>query len=457
MKTLFPFQELGRDFLALRANAILADDMGLGKTLQAIEAMKMLNIQRGVILCPLGVRRTWLKTLRDQHPTAFLKEITSPGIVPEQNAINIINYDIVWREPLIKELKQLRFPVLICDESHFLKSIDAKRTKYVLGKGGIYNGCQRRWMMTGTPVLNRPIELYPVLRSICPEKLGDFQDYYKYAYKFCAAYQDTFGFNTSGASNLKELANILAPFMLRRMKEEVLPDLPSITYEKIYLDPTAKIVSLSKQEKEDMAAAPSIRQAIGLLKVKPAIVHIEELLATKNKILVYTWHKAVYHALHDHFGKKSVLFTGEESIDAKEKAKEDFIKDPNIKVFIGQLDAVGVGTDGLQEVCDTCLFVELYDVPGKIKQACDRLRRIGQDQKVLAQFLVVEESVDEDIVNHLVDKSKNINVILKEGKEVCFVTTHCAVCRGQKEMKELKRVAGLSVCKDCRPKLECIA
>lgn len=453
MKTLLPFQEIGRDFLAMRKAAILADDMGLGKTLMAIEAMKTLGITRGLIVCPLSVRRTWVKVLQDQYPGVFVKEITKTDSIPHRNAFNIVNYDIVWREPLAQYL-DVSWPILIADEAHFLKSITAKRTKKLLGKGGVYGYCDYKWMLTGTPVLNRPIELYPVLRCLCPDRLGAFRDYYRYAYKFCAAFRDTFGFNADGASNLGELATLLAPVMLRRMKEEVLTELPDVIYEKIYLDPSDKLMQLvRKEEQADITAVPSIRHALGLLKIKPAIEHLEELLLTKNKVVVFTWHKEVAHGIKNHFSGRAVLHTGEESVDQKERAKTDFISG-RANVFIGQLEATGVGVDGLQASCDTCVFVEMFSVPGKIRQAVDRLRRIGQTNSVLAQFLVAEESKDEEIIDSLVEKSANIKLILNEKGGPKFIHCNCDVCKRPKEIADLKRVDGLSVCKTCENLME---
>lgn len=454
MKTLMPFQETGRDFLAMRPDGLLGDDMGIGKTLQAIEAAKKCGIKKGLVVCPLSVRRTWVKVLNDQYPEVFVKELTTTRAIPHSGSFNVINYDLVWREPMIKML-HTNWPLIILDESHFLKSIEAKRTKAILGKGGLYNVCERRWALTGTPILNRPIELYPILRALWPERLGDYKNYYRFAYQYCAGFKDTFGFNATGASNLGELARIVGPIMLRRMKEEVLDQLPDIIYEKIYLDPTDKLNALTEKEKSvDISEVKSIRKAVGLVKMHAAIIHIEDVLLTKSKIVAFTWHKDVAHGLKDHFKDRAVLFTGEESIDEKEKAKEAFIQYPGVQVFIGQLEAAGIGIDGLQLVCDTCIFVEMYSVPGKIKQAIDRLRRIGQERGVLAQFLIAENSIDEKIVDALVAKGKNIKTILNEKGGAAFVKCRCDYCKRLKEIAELKRVENMSVCKNCEKLME---
>jgi len=451
---LYPFQIVGRDFLASRKSAILADDMGLGKSYMAMEAIKKLGLKNGVIIVPQSIRHTWYKIFQEQLPGLHVKEIFNTRSLPEPDAFNIVNYDIVWRGRLLPDFLASPWDIIVADESHYLKNIIAKRSKAVLGKKGIYKNATYCWLMTGTPVLNKPIELFAPLRALVPDILGKEADYMRYAYKYCDAFQDHFGFNVEGASNLKELARILAPVMLRRTKEEVLPELPPAIYEKIYLDGTKELMKQTDAEIVSPRSA-SIKKAIGLLKVKPAIKHIEYLLETKNKVVVFTWHKAVAAELNAHFGERSVLYTGDESTKQKDANKEHFIKDESCQVFIGQLNAAGIGLDGLQKVCDTAVFIEMTGVPGKIKQAVDRLRRIGQDDTVLAQFLIVEDSIDEEVVNKLIEKSKNINKIMQEeGKEV-FVKSSCKMCGKDKELHELKRAAGLSVCMDCGRKLNC--
>jgi SWI/SNF-related matrix-associated actin-dependent regulator 1 of chromatin subfamily A len=462
MIRLMPFQEIGRDFLCLRANAILADDMGLGKTFQILEAIKKLGLQSGIIVCPQSIRRSWVKRTREQMPLAFIKEITSSQVIPDPSAFNIVNYDIVWKEPLRSHLLQGQWPVLVCDESHALKNIDAKRTKFVLGKKGLYQRCERVWLATGTPVLNRPVELYAPLRALFPTFLGKYTSYYDYAYKFCAGYQGTFGFDATGASNLEELCRILKPIMIRRLKSEVVKDLPPVTYDKVYLDPSDKLMRLIEQERKEFSAKKLIgetsttRQAIGVIKVQAAIKHIRELLETKPKIVVFVWHKAVVEALMEEFGTQAVKYTGSESTSQKEEAIARFQKDPGTKVFIGNIKSAGIGVDGLQHVCDTALFIEMSYVPNEIKQAIDRLNRIGQKSPVQVQFLIAEKSIDEDLIDSLTQKAKNINIIMDEQKEVAFVDTKCRMCTTLTEIKNLKRVVGMSICPDCQKRMECV-
>lgn len=462
MITLKPFQELGRDWLTLRKNAILADDMGLGKTYQVLEAIKKLRLQSGIIICPQSIRRTWALRVREQIPNAFINEIRTSKYIPDPGAINVVNYDIAWKEPLITLFKEQQWQFLVCDESHYLKNIEAKRTKAILGKKGLYGQCEYRWFVTGTPVLNRPIELYPALRSLFPLYLGKYKNFYDYAYKFCAGYQGTFGFDCTGASNLELLSRILQPIMLRRMKKEVQKELPEVTYEKIYLDPSDKLIRLTEDERKNFNAKKllgeisSLRRALGVIKCQAAVHHIKDLLEEKDKLVIFVWHKDVAQTIAQAFPKEYVLYTGSESPAQKDTAIRKFRDDKGLKLFIGNLKSAGIGVDGLQYVCDTCIFVEMSYVPGEIRQAVDRLSRMGQENPVLAQFLIAENSVDEDVINSLTEKSRNINTIMQERRDVAFVETRCGFCKKVTELKKLKRVLKLSVCSDCEKNLRCI-
>ena len=456
MKIPYPFQVIGRDFLANRTEALLADDMGLGKTLQAIEAIKARGLTKGIIVCPHAVRRQWVKNIREQYPTAFVKELTKKESVVEPNAINVINYDIVWRPPIKTNLKNIQWEFIICDEAHFLKAWDSNRTIACLGKQGLYRSCTRRWMLTGTPVLNRPVELYPMLRALAPYLLGEYTDYYKFAKRFCGAFMDhRNNLDVSGATNLAELAVLVRPFFLRRLKTDVLSELPPIIYEKIYTDRTDKIIQAYKHLEQEIGDVASLRRAVGIIKTKQTIEHITDVLTTKEKVLVFAYHKDVVDAIVAAF-PGSVQYTGGENAKQKEEAIRRFISDNSCRVFVGNIKAAGFGIDGLQEVCDHCIFAEISYVPGELNQAVDRIYRIGQTKPVTVQFIVAEDSMEEDIINSVTSKSKNIKTILQEGGEIRFVGVECAYCQERVELKDATRVAQITVCKKCKREMECL-
>jgi SNF2 family DNA or RNA helicase len=250
MKELLPFQKIGVDFLLSRNGfkhrkaKLLADDMGLGKTIQALAAASELGRRsntRILILCPHSVRANWASECSDMlpgKPVQILKGIESAQDSTLESAeILICNYEIFFKYlSLIKSnflFKNLEsgYNIFVVDEAQYLKGVTSKRTLSVLGKDGILTEMQYIWFLTGTPVPNRPIEFYPILYAAAVDVIKDYKSYEAFAYRYCAAYRDEYNeLNASGASNIEELNAALnaSGFMLRRMKEEVLADLPEL-------------------------------------------------------------------------------------------------------------------------------------------------------------------------------------------------------------------------------------
>lgn len=455
MKTLYPYQEEGVNFLTTRRAGLLFDDMGLGKTCQAIEAMKRLKVVKGVVVCPLAVRHQWIKNIQEQYPGVFINEIKTKRDKPVRNAINVVHYDIVWRSPLVRHLKCFMWDVVIFDEAHFLKNWNSRRTISLLGRDGMYNYGRYIWCLTGTPILNRPIELYPILRGLAPTALGKYAEYNTYAKYFCNAYYDAYNkFNVNGAAHLNILASIIKPLYLRRTKSEVLQQLPEITYEKIYTDSTEKIIRANSGILKETEDVLSLQRMLGIIKTPITIEHIRDVLETKGKVVVFTVHKDVATNINIAFKECSVMYTGDETSTEKAAAVAKFINDKDCKVFIGNIKASGFGIDGLQKVCDIVIFAEISYVPGEIRQAVDRIHRIGQNRRVLVQFIITENSMEEQIIDKLTAKSNNIGDILQEGGMEGFVEVQCYACKNRIKIKNAVRIGKVTVCGKCLKEME---
>jgi SNF2 family DNA or RNA helicase len=159
------------------------------------------------------------------------------------------------------------------------------------------------------------------------------------------------------------------------------------------------------------------------------------------------------------FPGKCVRHTGAESPQEKERSIRRFVTDPTVQLFLGNIKSTGFGVDGLQEICDTAVFVEMSYVPEEIKQCIDRLNRMGQKSPVQVQFLIAENSVDEKVLGTLTEKASNINIIMGgggAGREAEFVATRCGSCGKITEMTKLKRIMKISVCPECRKNMECL-
>ena len=197
--------------------------------------------------------------------------------------------------------------------------------------------------------------------------------------------------------------------MLRRTRD-VLPDK---TLQKIYM-PFSKTIEkylFTGSETE------SIRRKIGIGKVEPSAEHITNILESEHKVVVFAYHTDVILGLKEKLKKFNPLaLMGSTPSKMRQAVIEKFINNRDSRVFIGQIQAAGVGIDGLQHAASLAVFVEITHTPGEIKQAIGRLYREGQKRPCLFQFLMVEGTVDEQVLDSTLFKDKNIKTIMKDEK-----------------------------------------
>jgi SWI/SNF-related matrix-associated actin-dependent regulator 1 of chromatin subfamily A len=234
-----------------------------------------------------------------------------------------------------------------------------------------------------------------------------------------------------GADNLEELQELMrSRFMVRRLKKDVLTELPAKRRQVIVLEPKPQLAKLVAKEvitynehAEKLKAqdAPTelalefeglsdMRKKIAVKKVPYAVEHIKELLNETNKVVVFAHHHEVIDALHEAFGQSAVVIDGRVSLDERQKAVDRFQTDKDCQVFIGGIQAAGVGITLTS--ASTVVFVELDWVPGNVSQAEDRCHRIGQKESVLVQHLVLEGSLDERVVEVIIQKQEVIDKAL---------------------------------------------
>lgn len=409
-----PYQVTGAHFLASNTGAILADEMGLGKTAQAIEAMKQVG-GKVLIVCPASLKLNW----RDEIMAWGLPEpfvVFSGNIEPAD--ITIINYDILKKNK--KFLINQEFNVIVFDEAHYLKNPQTNRTKAAMALTA-----KHRWMLTGTPILNRPIELWPLLFMCDPATWANKR---KFIDRYCdPKIISTNGFkhwDINGASNAEELAERLAPMMLRRMKMDVLDDLPEKTRQVILFPPDSREVKDAiKIEREAasklkgaeyLGAIASARRMLGEAKIEASIEHIKNVLEETAKVVVFAHHKVVINRLFMGLSAYSpVMITGETSSVERHRVVERFQKQ-DARVFIGNLQAAGTGLT--LTAASVAVFVEQDWTPGILAQAEDRIHRIGQKANALIQYLVFDGSLDANMAKTVARKEETINTIVKRSE-----------------------------------------
>ena len=380
-KILKPFQQAGAQFLASRYHALLADEMGLGKTVQAIAAAQEVGARDVLVVCPASVRSNW---------ESEIEECFAQGPRPNWNIVSY-NGAVNYRDDMARV-----WDLLILDEVHFLKTPESQRTQAIFGnKTGIARRAKRIWGLTGTPVLNRPRELYPILKTLASPAIAPYDSFPKFTQRFCGAYFDGRGINTKGASHLDDLSSRLSSFMLRRTKEEVLPELPPRIVTRVALDLTAEDLepvyaeesNISNREAylspthEDYAALGDLARLLrvtGEAKVRGTAEFVRDILETEEKVVVFAYHRSVIERLSEELtGYGVVQYHGGMNDKEKASAVQEF-KGVGKRIFVGQITAAGTGINGLQEVCSCCVFGELSWVPGVMDQAMGRLHRMGQ-------------------------------------------------------------------------------
>jgi len=274
--------------------------------------------------------------------------------------------------------------------------------------------------LSGTPILNRPVEFWSILSILRPDvffnKMG-------FMYRYCGARRTPWGWDFKGATNTIELNEILSEsVMLRKRKEDVLKDLPDkifnvVTFDgdlKDYRANESRLYGMEGPMSSFLAEFNKLRTLAFEVKKNAVVKWIQDFIDTGTKLVVFAVHHKTIDFLMDKF--HAVKIDGRVSMKDRQKAIERFQVDDNVMLFVGNIEAAGVGIDGLQNVCSNVAFVELPWVPGSVDQASDRVHRIGTKDSVSVYYLIAEGTIEEDIAKALDSKREVLRNVL-DGKE----------------------------------------
>jgi len=427
--TLYPFQQKGVGFLeAKRGRALIADEMGLGKTIQALAWLQLHpELSPVIIVVPASLKLNWEREIETWMTNTGTVQILN-GTTPYKiiGDIVIINYDIIFA--WIAEIKRLKPQVMILDEVHYIKNNQAKRTKAIKRLGKFIPHVIG---LSGTPIVNRPIEIYNAVNII---DRTIFPSQWDYTEKYCARKYNGFGYDVSGASNTEELNyKLVNTIMLRRLKKDVLPDLPDKVHSYIpieldnveeYKYAETNFVSFVRQYKGKEAAvrasnAQALAEIEGLKqlavkgKLKQCINWIRDFLESDEKLVVFATHKFVIEELMKAFPKITVKVDGSVTGKNRQLAVDSFQKLSTVRLFVGNIKAAGVGIT--LTAASNVAFIELPWTPGDLVQAEDRVHRIGQKNSVNIHYLLASETIEERIAK-LIDKKRKILDSVLDGK-----------------------------------------
>jgi len=427
---LFPFQKAGVAFIeAHEGRVVIGDEMGLGKTAQALAWLQLHpELRPAVIVCPASLKLNWEKEVRMWLPDPSVEILQGKKPYPVSADLLIINYDILsnWVDALV----ELKVKAIVFDEVHFLKNKGTARTKAALKLG---KKCKHILALSGTPIVNRPVEFFNCLNLLRPDLWPSF---WQYAQRYCGAVHNGYGWDFTGATNTEELHKKLTrTVMIRRIKKEVLKDLPA---KRRVVVPT-EIDNLSDYQwaEEDfagwlrsnkdrvlgertlsakaLAKIEYLKQLAAKGKMTGVIEWIQNFLDSGSKLVVFATHHEVIDRLKEEFKGVAVKLDGRDSAKTKQAAIDKFQQNDKIRLFVGNIKAAGVGIT-LTAASDV-LFVELGWTPGDHDQAEDRVHRIGQKDSVTAWYLIASGTVEEQIAE-LLDKKREILTLLLDGEEV---------------------------------------
>jgi len=438
-RTPYEHQKEGIKFLLSRKKAILADDMGLGKTIQAVVSTLATESKKVLIICPSSTKINWEREINmfGEYDTSIIQ-----GRKWKPAKYTIINYDILKNfhtvkkrgEKPIEELTQIldeKFDTLIVDEAHYLKNHKSIRGSIVtdLVKKTDFENV---WLLTGTPVANRPKDLYNLLKIIGHPLADNWQFYVK---RYCDAKNFKKRLKNGkikniwlvdGNSNLGELSIRIKNKVLRRMKEEVL-DMPDKTIIPVFNQLSSKewveydnlweeyLIKRKEQKKRgspqrDLVELILLRQFIAMKAMPNTIELVDNAIEEDKKVIIFTTFNDELLDLQEHYGNKCVVHNGSMSSNDKQHSVDEFQNNPNKKVFIGNIMSAGVGIT--LTAADTVVFNSFDWVPGNNEQAEDRSYRIGQKNNVSVYYQLFDDTISTRMWYTLKHKKNVINQII---------------------------------------------
>lgn len=394
--TPFPFQITSIEFAQERSRAILAHEPGLGKSMMAILAADL----PALVVCPASLILNWRREI----------ELWRPEAAGDFSVLSYADRSIGTLSP---EAIGRLYRTIIADEVHYLKNHEAKRSLHVCGMIG---HARKAIALSGTIVPNRPIELWALMYAM---GITD-RSYYSFAYRYADAYKTYWKtLDVRGNSHIPELRDLLRPHLLKFTKEQVMPELPPKTWRVIALDlprPLAEkgfsVDALSELE-ESIAfeALSDVLRLHGERKVPLALEHIENVLTSGKKVIVFGHHRDVIASLSAELAHaRPVTLTGGMSAKRKQAAVDAFQRDSAVRVIVGQNTAMGTGHT--LTASSHVVMVEGSWVPGDLEQMADRAHRIGQRDNVTVDVLTISGSIDEHMLRRALEKQIVANRIV---------------------------------------------
>jgi len=406
---LFPHQQEAKLFLLSRRRAILADQPRVGKTLPTAAAA--LENLPALIVCPAIAKTVWEAAFNKLAPNVSVHVVNGKKDAGQPNSadVTIINYDVLQYGVTQVD----KYNALVLDECHRIKNPKAARTKAAMLA---MKKIDCVYALSGTPIPNRPIELWPILHGLGIYRGGWFD----FAARYAKMWSAPWGLDTSGASNLPELKAMMKPHVLRRKKEDIFKD---------YKEPQVSLITFDlpndKREQsfdaDALVANPNalmafeglaeIMREAGMRKVQYAADFIDDLLQANEPVVVFAHHKDVVQALQDELKThKPVIVVGDTTRLKRDMAIEAF-QAGKTKCIIGNIAAMSEGVD--LSAADTIVFVECTWSTSALEQASSRVENITKNGIApVIYILTIKASLDHNVLAKVLKKLNVVNQII---------------------------------------------
>ncbi len=427
----FPYQKDGiKTIDSFDGKILLAWDMGIGKTLTSLWWLEKNKRDRlpAVVVCPASVKYQW------EHEAGNIlgwKSLVAEGrtpsdIDPRNIKLIIINYDILFY--WLKWLKKLKAKSVVIDECQFCKESRTRRTK---ATRLLCRHVPNVLALSGTPMLNRPMELFPILNLLVPQS---FPSRWLYGQEYCGAQKTPWGWQFKGATKRKELNRLLISTCMSRVrKSEVLKDLPPKMRQVVPMalknqdeyqrasDDFIEWLKMTDPDKAERALNAVALTRIGhLLRLAAKLkfwsvkAWVDEFLESDQKLVLFCQHRKMIDALKRQIKTKSVIVDGRIRGRLRQAAVDQFQNDRSTRLLIGNKAAeIGLNLTAASNVA----HVELPWTPSEVTQREDRCHRIGQIDTVWVYFLVAKNTIEEKLCE-IIQKKQGVVTAIIDGRKI---------------------------------------
>ena len=447
------YQETGFKWLktldSYNFGGILADDMGLGKTIQLVSVIlsyiencekNAIEPKASLVICPSSLTLNWYNEIKKFAPSLKVMLINGNAQerknkiqkIEEYNVV-IASYDILKRDIDIYKDKKYEFKYVIADEAQYIKNNNTQNFKAIKEIQS-----ETRYALTGTPIENSLSELWSIFDFVMPGYLFSYK-------KFKELYETPIVKDEDGSA-MRKLKMLIEPFILRRIKEDVLTELPDKTItilnnemedeqEKIYMSYMAQVkeeieteISINGFEKSQikiLSLLMRLRQICchpGLFienykgessKLNQCIQIVKDAIESGHKILLFSGYTSMFNIIEEEFKKENISYyklTGQTKVGDRIRLVDEFNENPDIKVFLISLKAGGTGLNLIG--ADMVIHYDPWWNLSAENQATDRTYRIGQKKNVQVYKLITKNSIEEKIYELQQKKAKLIDNML---------------------------------------------